>query len=411
MNCFSKLALAILCASLTGCSLSKHIERVSDHLEKQYEETKIWEELPERTISWEQALAILRRSNPELQQAQSSIGQAERETLRVYTDMIPGVNYYAYANKAIADLGNTWSHSDLTQNINVFFSLPSLTQIPYRVYAAEARAYAARKAKEGKERELESQLYQQIRKHELAEQLAALDARSDRRDALAASPAQLLQQETEGHRYYADIAKLLGDYSARWNILPETMPHLHWESYEPRLDKLDPLLVCQFTMKLEQARMAQYSVALNFLPTLNTNLYSPSLFNSQGGTYAGTFLDSHDTKLNLSISYSLDTRLHNWQQYRDNKDTYERTKAEVASALIEHKDKIAALRRSMSDYAAWRSYMHKRMAYLRSTPGDTAEEFISRQQELLDMERELLTQETRGIESEAALILEYGLPK
>lgn len=411
MNCFSKLCLAVLCASLTGCSLSKHIERVSDRLEKQYAETKIWEELPERTISWEQALSILRRSNPELQQAQSTIERAERETLRVYTDMIPGLSYYAYANKAIADLGNTWSHSDLTQNINVYFSLPSLTQIPYRVYAAEARAYAARKAKEGKERELESQLYQQIRKHELAEKLAALDARSSKRDLSAADPAQLLQQETEGHRYYADIAKLLGDYSARWNILPETMPHLRWESYEPRLDKLDPLMVCQFAMKLEQARLAQYSVALNFLPTLNTNLYSPSLFSSQGGTYSGTFLDSHDTKLNLSISYSLDTRLHNWQQYRDNKDTYERTKAEVASALIEHKDKIAALRRSMSDYSAWRGYMHKRMDYLRSTPGDTAEEFISRQQELLDMERELLTQETRGIESEAALILEYGLPK
>lgn len=411
MNCFSKLCLAVLCASLTGCSLSEHLERVSDRLEKQYAETKTWEELPLRTISWEQALAILRRSNPELLQSQRSIEHAERETMRVYTDMIPSVSYYGYANKAIADLRNSWSHHDVTQNINVYFTLPTITQIPYRVYAAEARAYAATKAKEGKERELSSQLYRLIRKHELAEKLAALEARSGRKETRSEDPVQLLQQETDGHNYYADIAKLLGDYSARWNILPETMPHLRWEEYAPRLDKLDPLLVCQFAMKLEQARMAQYSVALDYLPTLNTNLYSPSLFSSQGGTYSGTFLDSNDTRLNMSISYSLDTRLQHWQRYRDSKDSYEQAKLEVASALIEHKDKVAALRRSMDDYAAWRSYMSKRMDYLRSAPGETAEEFISRQQELVDMERELLTQESHGIESEAALILEYGLPK
>ncbi len=410
MNAFSKLCLAVLCTSLTGCSLSKHVDRVSERLEKQYADTRIWEELPQRTISWEQALAMLRRTNPELKEAQNAIDRADRERLGVYTDMIPIVSYYGYANKAIADLTQTWSRSDLTQNINVYFSLPTLTQVPYRVYAAEARAYAATKAKEGKERELVSKLYQLLRKQELNERLAAHDARNRNTDT-ADDPLQLLERETDGHKHYAEIAKILGDYSARWNILPETMPHLHWETYEPRLDKLDPLMVCQFAMRLEQARMAQYGIALRYLPTINTNLYSPSLFSSTGGTYSGTFLDSRDTKLNLSISYTLDTHLNNWQQYRDSKDAYERAKGEVAAALIDHKDKVAALRRSMADYAAWQSYMNKRMDYLRQAPAETAADFIARQKELADMERELITQESKGIESEAALILEYGLPK
>lgn len=410
MKCFSQLCLALLCASLTGCSLSKHVESVSERVEKQYADTRIWEELPQRTISWEQALSMLRRSNHELKAAQNAIDRAERERLSVYTDLIPTVSYYGYANKAIADLTQAWSHDDLTQNINVYFTLPTVTQIPYRVYAAEAQAYAAEKAKEGKERELVSKLYQLLRKQELNERLAAHDERNRSSDS-ASDPVQLLQRETDAHKHYAEIAGLLGDYSARWNILPETMPHLRWEEYEPRLDKLDPLMVCQFAMKLEQARMAQYSIALRYLPTLNTNLYSPSLFSSTGGTYSGTFLDSRDTKLNMSISYTLDTNLSNWQRYRDSKDSYERAKGEVAAALIDHKDKVAALRRSMSDYYAWRGYMHKRMDYLRQAPAATATDFLARQKELADMERELLTQETKGIESEAALILEYGLPK
>lgn len=404
------LCLAVLGASLTGCSLSKHVERVSERVEKQYAETRVWEELPERTISWEQALSLLRRSNLELKEAQNTIDRAERERLSVYTDMIPSVSYYGYATKTIADLTQTWSQDDLTQNINVSFNLPTLTQIPYRVYAAEARAYAAEKAKEGKERELESKLYQLLRKHELNARLSAHDERNGRPDRKE-DPVQLLQRESDGHKHYAEIAKILGDYSARWNILPETMPHLRWEEYEPRLDKLDPLIVCQFAMKLEQARMSQYGIALRYLPTLNTNLYSPSLFSSTGGTYSGAFLDSHDTRLNMNISYSLDTRLTQWQQYRDSKDSYERTKGEVAAALMDHKDKIAALRRSMSDYNAWRGYMHKRMDYLRQAPAETATDFLARQKEIADMERELLTQESKGIESEAALILEYGLPK
>lgn len=410
MRCVSLLSLAALCSLLAGCSLSKHVARVSDRVEKQYADTRLWEELPQRTISWEQALSMLRRSNLDLKQAQQSIDRAERERLGVYTDLIPTVNYYGYANKAIADLTQTWSHEDLTQNINVNFSLPTLTQIPYRVYAAEARAYAAQKAKEGKERELVSKLYQLMRKQELNERLRAHDERNGHPET-AEDPVQAMERESDGHKHYAEVALLLGDCSARWNILPETMPRLRWESYEPRLDKLDPLLVCQFAMKLEQARLSQYGVALRYLPTLNTSLYSPSLFSSSGGTYSGAFLDSRDTKLNMSISYTLDTRLNNWQQYRDSKDAYEQAKGEVAAALIEHKDKIAALRRSMADYAAWQGYMRKRMDYLRHAPAETATEFIARQKELADMERELIMQESKGIESEAALILEYGLPK
>ena len=53
--------------------------------------------------------------------------------------------------------------------------------------------------------------------------------------------------------------------------------------------------------------------------------------------------------------------------------------------------------------------MHKRMAYLRETPVTTAEEQIARDTTLLDMQKELISQELAAIESETAVIIEYGL--
>lgn len=396
------------CAALTGCSLSEHLARVSEKMEKQYEEVKLWEELPQRTISWEQALAMLRNGNLELRNAQRAIEKAERETLGVYTDLIPSVTYYSYANKAVADLTRRWSGDDVMQNLNVNFSIPTLTQVPYRVYAAQAHAFAAVKAKEGREREQTAKLYQLVRKHELTAALAAHDASAQETPL---SPEQLMQSREEQHQYYAEVAKLLGDYTARWNILPETMPHLRWQDYRHRLDKLDALVVCEYALKLEQARMAQYSVALQYLPSINTNLFSPSLFSSTGGSYAGTFLDSHDTKLNLSLYYTLDTRLHIREQHLNYKDLYERTKAEIAVALIDHKDKMAALRRSMDEYEAWRGFMAKRAQFLRTAPTETAADFLNNRKEEADMKRELLSQELQAVESEAALVLEYGMPQ
>lgn len=404
------LCSATVCMTLTACSLQEHLARTENRLEKQYAETRTWDKLPLRTISWEQAMAILRRSNRELLAAQQAIEHAERETTSVYTDLIPTVSYYGYANKTIAELTQQWSRNDWQDNINVNFHIPTLTQVPYRVYAAEARAYAATKAKEGKERELTAQLYQLLRRRELAQRKQALEKRLNEQPNTPVAAA-VLQQQADETGYWAEVAKLLGDYSARWNILPETMPHLRWETYRDRLDRLDPLLVCQLAMKLEQARLAQYSVALQYLPTIYTSMYSPSLFSSSGGTYSGTFLDSHDTKINLGINYQLDTHLTTWQRYRDSQDDYERAKLEVEAALIEHKDKLATLRRSMDDYAAWRSFMAKRAEYLRTAPAETAADFIANRKELGDMEREELNQEEKGIETEAALVQEYGLLK
>lgn len=399
--------LLALTMGLTGCSLSRHLERVSAGIESEYASMRPWEQMPLRTISWQQAVAMLRRNNVDLLRSKQAVARAQRDTMSVYTDMIPGVSYYGYFTESLKEIGDSFSTSDMSSNVNVTFSLPALTQVPYRVYAAQATAFAAMKAQEGKERELISQMYRLVRLRELRNRQERL-AKQSPEGATAVAP---MQQEGEGETsHWEEMARLLGNQEARWSILPETMPRVCWEEMRSRMNRLDPLVVCQFAMKLEQSRLAQYGIALKYLPTINMSLYSPSLFSSSGGTYQGTFLSTEDTRINLSISYSLDTTLSNWDNYKNSQENYELTRRTVSSELLAHRNKIVTLRRSVDEYETWKRYMKKRMDYLRNMPIETGEEYLSRASLLRDMEKELISQEIQAVESEAAVVLEYGMP-
>lgn len=394
----------MLLLTLQSCSLQERIDTLTGNLEKDFADIPSWEALPERVISWNQAVAMIKRNNIDYLNTQSNISKAERGELSVYTDLIPGLSYYNVFSKSLGDLTNEINSSDLSHNINVTFYLPTLTQVPYRVYASKATTFAAIKALEGKERELISKLYVQQRVQNLNSRKKALQSQKPETHAAA-----LTDTRKEEAAEWMELAKLLGDYSARWRILPASVPKFKWQTYRPLTEKLDQLIVCKIAMELEQARMSQYSIALTYLPTINLNLYSPSLFSSTGGTYSGTFLDTDDTTLNMNVHYSLDTDLRTWNSYQDSKTTYELRKREASARLIDLKQKLHLLRSSMDDYYTWRSFMHKRMEHLRTSTATNAAEFLENAQTLQSMQEELLNQESAVIESEAALILQYGL--
>lgn len=392
---------------LSGCSIEQRLDATSALINKQFADAKSWDELPLRVVSWEQAVAMMLRGNAAIKDTESSIEEAERDSLSIYTDMIPGVSYYGYFTKSIKQLSNSVSADDLNTNINVTFSVPTLTQVPYRVYAAKAKTYAAIKAKEGKERELISKLYALVRTRSLDLRLRELENTNPdltEQDKLRTKQTNV----TADADHWKQMADLLGDYSARWQILASSAPRVRFSRYLHRLNKLDDLVVCSYALRLEQARLAQYQVALQYLPTINTSLYSPSLFSSSGGTYQGTFLDGEDTKLNLSLSYSLDTKLSVWNSYKRNKDNYEKVKNEVAVGIIEHKNKLATLKASVKEYNNWKSYMEKRIDYVKKQPVNTADALINRDRTVYEMQKELLVQEKSAVESEAAVLLEYG---
>ena len=399
------LSLLVCLLALQSCSLDERLSATSAKLENQYAEVRLWDELPLRTISWQQAVAMMKRNNRDYINAQKIIEKSYRSELSVYTDLIPGVSYYSYATKSLGDLTQKYNSDDIQHNFNVNFYLPTLTQVPYRVYASKAATFAAIKAQEGKERELISKLYSYQRKQDIQNRKEKLNSQKPQIEKQAYESLK----KTRAQNQWSEIAELLGDYSARWSILPSSVPRFNWSHYRSCTGSLDSLIVCKLALELEQSRMKQYGIALNYLPTINMNLYSPSLFSSTGGTYSGTFLDMNDTQLNLSISYNLDTQLNTWERYLDSKDEYENKQREMVGKLVEYKEKLHVLKESMDEYTAWRSYMHKQMEHLRSAPAANAEEFIQTETTLQSMEQELLTQEEAAVESEAALILQYGL--
>lgn len=410
MGAVKKLAvifvgLMLLCA----CSVKRHLARVQENVVEMYEETRGWEKLPLRSITWNQAISMLSKNNMQILEAESSIHQAERDSLSVYTEMIPGLSYYGYITRALSELSAPVNSEEMSSSINVTFSVPALTRVPYRVYSAKVRTIAAMKAKEGRYREAVSRLYKLVREREIEERRRELMSNAPK-DAEPAYAKTEIERVDADQQYWRDVARILGRRDARWKILPDSMPHIKWSEYEKRLDRLSELVVCQYAMRLEQARMAQYGVALQYLPTINTSIYSPSLFSSSGGIYQGAFLDMDDTKLNLSISYSVDTTLYNWDTYKTSKEHYEREKIKVADELMDHRARMQKLRQSMGEYHNWRSYMMKHIAYLSNFAPSGAEEFITRSSSIFGMRKELLDQEKNSVEAEAAVVLEYGMP-
>lgn len=404
------VATIVLCAiCLCGCSLSKRLAAATARVEKMYANTKDWRELPEKTITWHQAVEMMRSNNLDLADIDDQIKQLERNSLSVYTDLIPGVSYYGYMTRTISELTTPMSSEELTSRVNVSFSALRISEIPVRVYESKARTYARIKQKEGKERELVSKLYQLVRRQEMEKKKDELmkHAPEDQKESIAQQEPRRRQAEEKD---WQEIARLLGKRDARWHILPESMPRVVWEEYDPYLDRLSELVACDFALQLENARMTQYRIAVNYLPTVNTSLYSPSLFSSTGGTYGGTFLGKDDTRLDLSLSYMLDTKLSEWNNYQRNKANYERQQIRVADQMVDHRNKVRALRESMREYRNWRSFMTKHITYLRNSVPQNAEEYIEREQKIYNMEMELLNQETTAIEAEAAVVLEYGMP-
>lgn len=398
---------------LCACSVSQHVAKVTDDINKMYAGTLDWSQLPEREITWHQALALMRANNLALKDAEEQVYQSERQARSVYTDMIPGVSYYGFMTRSISRLADPVNSDELSSRINVTFGLPALTHVPYRVYASNVYTFAAIKAKEGRERELISKLYKLVRSREIEVAKRALEDElpdmddADKKEQLR---TREVARQQEDEKYWNELANLLGCRDARWHVLPKSMPHVRWEDYEPRLERLGELVACELALRLERARLSQYGVAINYLPTINTSLYSPSLFSSSGGLYEGTFLNGDDTTLDLSISYTLDTTLNSWNSYQQSKSSYEREKLRVLNELMEHRTKVRSLRTSMKEYARWRNYMNKRLAYVRASKATDAETLMERSKAIYSMRQELISQETRSLEAEAAVVLEYGMP-
>lgn len=385
------------------------MERRTNELVKELEEIPLWEQVGEQQISWDTAVEMALKQNLELKRARLAVEDAERSVSRVFLDMIPGINLDAMITEDVNKFDSI-SSGDVEYNTNIVFNFPSITKVPLQYYTAKATEFRAKKSIAMKEREVISKLYKNAK-----DAMAAADAYSVQKssisfadDGMERSNIEKMWQEKR-KALSSDLASTLGNIQKRWSIIPSTVPKFNWSRYQTASKKLDFLVVSMMAMEMEASNLNKLGIKMQWFPELNVNFYSPSLFSSTAGTYGGVYASSDDMKINMALSWRLDTQLRVWHQWKSAKGSHEILVEEIRIRMIERREKVKALIRSMEEYSVWKGYRSKRIAYLQNRQPMNFEEQKKNFLELKELSSKASSEETENIEREAALILEYGL--
>ncbi len=395
---------------LASCSIEKRVQERVEQISAAVEKQPDVEQLPTRTMSWNAAVAFAMENNLDIRRAKLAIEDSERRVRRVYMDMIPGVNLDALLTKDVGKLGSV-TGDDIGYHTNILFNVPSLTQIPITYYSAKASLFRANKALEMKKREIVSKIYKNVRSTEIGlmqYQFSKQEAQVKEKTDGTVSNVDLEWKE-KSRTLSMELLSLMGDTSCRWKVDPQTVPALSWDRYKVASQKLDNLVLAMMAMEIEASRLNLLGIKMQYFPSLNVNFYSPSLFTSTGGTYGGVFADSGDMFVNMSLSWQVDTKLSIWDSLQSAKASHALLEKEVHLRAMDRKDKVKKLMESREKFEAWASYMTKRAAFLDSTPPLSLEEYQSNQQEVSKMYQELYSNRDKNFQTEAALIMEYGL--
>lgn len=391
----------------TGCSLSKRMDSARQDLMKEYQAMPEWNTLPQKRISWQQAVAML-ENNVEMQQARLRINKTRRECERVYRDLIPLLDLGYYYNSALLKSADNYS-TNSSFNVNTIFSIPALTQLPMDHYCRALEHFKAEKELELKRRELLAKLWQYFNEGLLEQQLRAMEEATP---ANQAADLQLRNRERElrERERSQKICQLLNNYSARWVLMPETAPKINWQQYRKLAKVPDELTQTQMALTLEAARLSKLGVGLQYLPNVHLNFYSPALFSVTGGSTEGFLNGADDVRINLNIYSQIDTRLDIWSQWAEAEENHKLVEQELTQQMYEYRNKMELLLDSWKTYDDW---MHSTQAYIafrRSQGACDAQSVQEIHQEDLALQKELLDQAKKNLERECALIQEYGIP-
>lgn len=391
----------------TGCSLSKRMDSARQDLMKEYRTMPEWNTLPQKRISWQQAVAML-ENNVEMQQVRLRINKTRRECDRVYRDLIPLLDLGYYYNRALLKSSDNYS-TNSSFNVNTIFSIPALTRLPMDHYGRALEHFKAEKELELKRRELLAKLWQFFNEGLLEQQLRAMEEATP---ANQTADLQLRNRERElrERELSQKICQLLNNYSARWILIPETAPNINWQQYRKLAKVPDELTQTQMALTLEAARLSKLGVGLQYLPNVHLNFYSPALFSVTGGTTEGFLNGADDVRINLNIYSQIDTRLDIWSQWAEAEENHKLVEQEITQQMYEYRNKMELLLDSWKTYDDW---MHSTQAYIafrRSQGACDAQSVQEIHQEDLALQKELLDQAKKNLERECALIQEYGIP-
>lgn len=401
--------LVVLCVLIeAGCSPEQRLERARTELMEQYASIPNYDFLPERRLSWNDALAMLEKNNLEYNQALKEWRDAKSKENKVYRDLIPLVNLGYYYNTALLNQGGMGYGDEKNYNMNIIFNIPALTQIPIDHYTSSLIAFKALKNCELKKRELVAKLYQIFREYDLDARENALAGDVYVYDEILRKEQQR-QHELEMRKKWGQLCMLINDYSARWHPVGATVPAVSWNQYRKLVTVPGDLTQIMMAMELEASRLKKIGVQLRYWPTVQVDFYSPRLFSMSGGNDTGFMGGGNDVRLNMNFYLQLDTRLDVWRDLKEAKDSHELLVRLLRQKMFEFKEKTALLVKSWDMYREWKSAMEEYDAFRRKHGALDPESVKSLYDASLELKKETIARERENLERECALIQEYGI--
>jgi hypothetical protein len=322
------LFLALLWAGCT--SPNKKIEAHVGRLREAWQ-TNLHQQvnLPERILSWPDAVDLLLRHNLKLRQARNELTNSAENVRQVYKDLIPTLNARAGISKELSQLANI-TENDLTLSADSFFNVPGVMNFGARLYTARLYQLRAQAAYELAERE---QLIDLFRLFYSAEELRDESTRLEMQRATALAMEQVdpfsgrlmaTEMETRELAYSREVkgfqdraSDLLGSRQARWVFTTNGLPVLRYQ--EVPLPLADTNRVAQLQMRLlavelEAARAQLLGMKLRYWPELNIFITGPPIYQRSAGR--DRFWDSEEVRASADLFWTIDTRGNNARMIR-----------------------------------------------------------------------------------------------
>lgn len=409
MNVLRVIIWLALVLIATSYSATKRVAKARGQLMEQYRKMPDYESLPERALSWREAVAMMMKRNIEYAQARLALDEALRQERAVYRELIPPVNLGYYYNRALFQKQQEWG-SGGQFDINVIFNLPDLMRLPVEKYTRSLAVYKAEQDCKQKRLELESKLYLHFLE-EAREDDERLTEEGTWEPEPASRPRRREERNLRERERWGKLCELLNNHEARWKPVGETLPPVKVEDYQQKVVEPGEITQVMMALELEASRLRKKGVALRYWPGTQINFYSPTLFNMSGGNMGGFTKGVKDVRVSLNLYTELDTRLDAWQEYQSAKESHELLVKQLKLKMYAWREKMRLVMESWAQYEEWSSAMEEYISFRRRQGAQDAEGILGMHRESLKIQQELREQEGKNAERIGALIQEYGLPE
>ena len=310
-----------------------------------------------KKLNWNSALDLMLKNNLELKRARDSLDRAVENRKQVYWDMVPSLGLSADLSRSLTDLG-ALSSRDIRFNVFSTINLPGMISLYSRRYASLLGEIVAEWNLKLKGRELIIRLRELFLEYEDFEmrkrivikgQLWKSSKPQKLSDLIDSTPEEILLEQQafnlriSENQLSLSLAKILGSYDFKWELIQEGLPQLPYAE-KPldlrRKDKVGVLLRQKQAANLESVRLREVTAKLSFFPDLNLGLSSPSLYRVSNKTATGFSVDDLIARLGSSVSF--DTNLRRSRQLKDirreiefqNRFMKEEIQAQVQKAVL-----------------------------------------------------------------------------